>query len=1094
MAANKKVSDFDKLVEAYIHRIIRNDKSNIIPELEIRYTNIVNGEFTSNVANADIGKITQTDYTNVARHLVSLQYIPESPEGIHMLRIYLEKNGEPFPFRCEIYGLHDIQQYCRTNDWTTCSSARFVKKVEVVGNRGSYRDYICSEFGFKMSLKDEITIPGNKIKTEPLLAHINTTWGEYNKAFRRLNRITYSKLPGFIKVDMSEIQSSARTPTGSFVYTKDFNSANIKNTEDLFEIEIEFNNQNIKTNYNSYQDIYTYISTIINSSRDLVQIVLCGLYQTEFPITKSEMKYVLLDYYSTVYGVNQNASIDPVSQKSSITKMLAHKQACDPNMFTGPSQVSVQFENLLENTETPQSMNVITSGYAVSDKADGERCIMLVSRYKIDNSYKVYLIDMNMRVRYTGIMAKRGKGELAPSGTLIDGEYVKHDKYGTTVNIFLAFDIYNYNYTSVRNNPFIYSPNDPRKSSSQKSRSEVLLEFQTSVNLSGPLNYPMPFTFLIKPFLVIDETTTIYSRCREVLAIDRPYTNDGLIFTHQYLPVGSTDLNKSGPLYRIRWIYSFKWKPPQFNTVDFLVTSPDNNAIHSLDPYGVNNGTNNQIVSYKKLELRCGFLFKKHGVANAFDIGINEDKIAKLKITYGNESIEKKYIPMLFYPSWFPTDDAYKCNVVVKPEYGTFNMYAESGDVVEPNTIVECRYDPAGRPGFKWIPLRIRPDKTATYLAGGLSYGNDYTTANNVWKSIHAPITEEIITTGNIPEEFRTPLQLDEYYQMDGKDDARGPLQMFHNHVKHKLLESVATVNSTLIDLSCGRGGDLYKWIGSKVAFVFGIDFSSSNIENMFSGAYFRYLEYRIENKLPDVTKCLFVTGDSSKNIQSGEAFKDDKNKQLAMAVYGKPSTYNDTIGELNGIGNAKFSVASCQFSIHYFFKDLATLGGFITNVSQNLKMNGKFIATCFDGKRVFEMLEKTGEVGEVFIMSATNNAKLYWKCVKKYTSSVFNDDSTSLGYGIDVFQKSIGHSFLEYLVNGEYFIRVMEQYGFKLDSAIPFEDIYKRLPRSSKFRELDKLPEKIITFLNVQYTFTKVVDIDPLTVVLEDLGSAALI
>ena len=105
----------------------------------------------------------------------------------------------------------------------------------------------------------------------------------------------------------------------------------------------------------------------------------------------------------------------------------------------------------------------------------------------------------------------------------------------------------------------------------------------------------------------------------------------------------------------------------------------------------------------------------------------------------------------------------------------------------------------------------------------------------------------------------------------------------------------------------------------------------------------------------------------------------------------------------------------------------------------------------------------------------------------------MFNDDSSSLGYGIDVYQKSIGNSFLEYLVNGEYFIRVMEQYGFKLDSAVSFEDIYKRLPRSSTFRELDKLPEKLITFLNVQYTFTKVVDIDPLTVVLEDLGSAAL-
>jgi hypothetical protein len=70
-----------------------------------------------------------------------------------------------------------------------------------------------------------------------------------------------------------------------------------------------------------------------------------------------------------------------------------------------------------------------------------------------------------------------------------------------------------------------------------------------------------------------------------------------------------------------------------------------------------------------------------------------------------------------------------------------------------------------------------------------------------------------------------------------------------------------------------------------------------------------------------------------------------------------------------------------------------------------------------------------------------------------------------------------------------------MEQYGFRLDSVISFEDIYNRLPKTTffnKFRELDKLPEKQITFLNVQYTFTKITDIDPLTVVLENLGSSA--
>ena len=159
------------------------------------------------------------------------------------------------------------------------------------------------------------------------------------------------------------------------------------------------------------------------------------------------------------------------------------------------------------------------------------------------------------------------------------------------------------------------------------------------------------------------------------------------------------------------------------------------------------------------------------------------------------------------------------------------------------------------------------------------------------------------------------------------------------------------------------------------------------------------------------------------------------------------------------------------------------------------IKINGKFVATCFDGRKVFDLLEASNEVGEVYIMSQNDPTKLYWRCGKKYTSSIFNDDSTSLGYGIDVFQKSIGKSFVEYLVNREYFQRVMEQYGFKLDSAISFENIYRKIPRDIyTFRELDSLPEKLVSFLNVQYTFTKVVDIDPLTVSLEHLESLAMV
>lgn len=1094
MTSIKKPSEFDKLVETYLRKVIQSPSSaSTTPELEIRYTGIVTGEF---VSNKDIISITKTDHDNVIQQLISLQYTPDTIDGIQMLRIYLLKRGEretPFPYRCEIYGLKDIQTYCRTNDWTNCPSARFVRKNGVMDPKGVIKDFNCMEYGFKVSLKEEYSVSGNNIHTEPLLANIGKNWNDYDKAFRQMNRTTFSRRDGFVKVDMSVVKSSPKIK-GTFEYGPNYNAANLHHSPPSYEVEIEFDNANILHNYTSSVDVYSYLTTIISSSRSVINVVLCGLYQTEFPISKSEMKYVLMDYYSILYIQSQPKSINPISQKDTISKLLQNKPACTTSLFTGPSQVSLQFENIIENDSVDQ-LSILTNGYAVSDKADGERCLLIVSRQQINSNYKVYLIDMNMRVRFTGVSAKSGKGKDDPPGTIIDGEFVKYDKYGAIINMFLAFDVYAYKYTNVRKNIFIY-PSDASipGEGTQQSRHGLLGEFQTNVSFifNSPYDMPSPFRFIVKPFLLPNETNTIFDMCREVLTTERPYNNDGLVFAHSLLPVGATSMDKPGPLNKIRWDYSFKWKPPQYNTIDFLVTSPDDDVVHSIDQPG---GSENSIAFYKKLELRCGVQFNKQ-IANAFETAINEDKIAKLQLTYKTQNETIRNIPMIFSPSWFPSADASQCNAIVKHEYGIPRMYTEEGEVLEPNSIVEFRYEMSAPSGFKWIPLRARHDKTAQYLLGDAQYGNDYDTANNVWKSIHLPISEEIIQTGTIPENYKNPDDLDDYYQMGGDDDARSVLQVFHNYVKTRLLETVLTRKCTVIDLSCGRGGDLYKWVKAGTAFVFGIDYAKTNIDNRFSGAYVRYLQYRLKNTSEEITKCIFVTGDSSKNIKSGEAFSDDKNSEVAAAVYGKKSTYAATIGDLYGIGKSVFNVASCQFSLHYFFKDIATIKEFMTNVSQNLGMNGKFVATCFDGAKVFELLQNSGAVGEVSIMSSTDPTKLYWRCSKRYTSDIFLDDSTSVGYGIEVYQKSIGKSFVEYLVNKVYLSRVMEQYGFKATSIVSFEDIYRKLPRSPHFdthRQLGSLPERIVSFLNVQYIFTKVADIDPLTVVLEDLGSGSM-
>ena len=75
------------------------------------------------------------------------------------------------------------------------------------------------------------------------------------------------------------------------------------------------------------------------------------------------------------------------------------------------------------------------------------------------------------------------------------------------------------------------------------------------------------------------------------------------------------------------WNLSFKWKPAEFNTIDFMVTTKKNEDGSDFVGNKINNGNNvkkdSQITSYKTLVLRVGFDEKKHGVLNPCEHLIN---------------------------------------------------------------------------------------------------------------------------------------------------------------------------------------------------------------------------------------------------------------------------------------------------------------------------------------------------------------------------------------------------------------------------------------------------------------------------------------
>ena len=137
------------------------------------------------------------------------------------------------------------------------------------------------------------------------------------------------------------------------------------------------------------------------------------------------------------------------------------------------------------------------------------------------------------------------------------------------------------------------------------------------------------------------------------------------------------------------------------------------------------------------------------------------------------------------------------------------------------------------------------------------------------------------------------------------------PLKIYHNKVKRHLITTFASGASSLLDIACGRGGDIHKWDSAKIQHVHGIDISPREIEE----AKRRYADGTWKH----------VTCDF--HVSSTLATKDWFFK--------------------------KYDVVSCMFALHYFCGSEHTLDHVLRNVSASLKPGGYFIGTVPDGARI---------------------------------------------------------------------------------------------------------------------------------------------
>jgi len=1067
---------FEKLVDTYYAQnpftIIKKNF-----ELEVKF------------GTKGIKYLTKIDYDNVIRKLKSLGFNSTNEQGAYMLRIqneFLDSKTGTFKesnIRTELNSLNAIQEFCKTNDikkliadyqYTRC--VNFVKKDALYIKDERVRDVNFNDFNFRVSLKVE----ENLGVTDRTSRGIIENWEKTKKTlFRYINRVTFKHKDFPINVDISIVKNSTREGD-RYVKVYRTDESGVFTNPETYEIELEVNNSEVGPG-----TLFNSPDKILQAIRKVIKYVLMGLQGTNYPVSYNEQKIIIQSYMKMLHG----DEFDPNDRK---------KGRINNSNFIGPSSYTLQMQNIVSLDENMSVPN-IRKNFVVTDKADGDRHLMYIS-----GQGKIYLINTNMNVIFTGSITK----EKATFNTLIDGELILHNKLGEFINLFAAFDIYYMQGNDIRAYSFIPATPEENKA---KSRYPLLKNVFRVLNASSIVEGEIsPMRFECKSFHPRNPSDSIFSACKYILTREKEgayeYNTDGLIFTPAFLGVGSDSVGKAGKLKKVTWEYSFKWKPPKYNTIDFLVTTKkmanNEDVITPLFEDGMDTSEISQLKQYKSIILRCGFSSRDHVYLNPCQ-DVLEDKLPE----FSNVEDDNLYEPKRFYPTEPYDENAGLCNIMLrKDDSDTNQMFTEENQVFEDNTIVEFSYNPDAEPGWRWVPLRVRYDKTSELRQGGKNYGNAYNVANSNWKSIHNPITEEMISTGaKIPD-----IVGDEsvYYNKTSASTKTRGLRDFHNlYVKKLLITSVAKKGDTLIDYACGKAGDFPKWIKANLSFVFGIDVHSDNLENRIDGACARFLNFRKEYQ--NMPYALFVNGDSTANIKNGSAMLNDKAIEITKAVFGEGSKDPEKLGKAvvrqYGKGSEGFNISSCQFAIHYFFENQTTFQNFMRNVSECTKVGGYFIGTSYDGKLLFNRLKGKAPGDGVEIVE--DGIKI-WDIKKQYSSETFEDDITCLGYKIDVFQESINKTFSEYLVNYDYLNRVMEDYGFKLITreearaiGLPegsglFSELFMNMEEEVKrvrSKEKDygtalKMNsfEKKISFLNRYFVYKKIRNVNAAKVELE--------